>query len=370
MQKKIDFIDALRGLAAFYVVIYHIGHVTWPAFNPPGFLTPFINNGGSGVILFFVLSAFTLCMSMESRSSNESNHVRNYFIRRFFRIAPLFYFILAVSIIRNIYIFNVFNTPQDILNNITFIFNFIPGKQSSIVWAGWTIGVEMAFYVIFPIIYKYSKTILSSILVLGIALVIREAFKHLLISYMGDSQSTMLFYNTTVVRHAPIFIIGMITFNVYKDVINSDWLSRWKGMSMVTLGIFAFLTICYNASFFEKYYDINFIKAVIFSMIMIGLLAFRPKAIVNRFSIFSGKISYSMYLVHPTVVYLLSPITWWIKTNVENEYASYSLLCITIFCVVYAIATVTYKTIESIGNRSGKAVINYLDGVKKGTVNI
>lgn len=361
MQKKIDFIDALRGIAAFYVVIYHIGHVTWPRFNSPEIISPIINNGGSGVILFFVLSAFTLCMSMDSRTHNEKNHVRNYFIRRFFRIAPLFYFILAVSIIRNIYIFNVVNTTDDIMNNMLFIFNFIPGKQGSIVWAGWTIGVEMAFYVAFPIIYKYSKSILSSVLVLGIALALREVIKHLLINYMGDNQSTMLFYNTTVIRHAPIFIIGMITYNIYKDVISSEWLTKWKGMAMVTVSICTFLTICYNNNFFEKNYDTNFIKAILFSMLIIGLLAFRPKVIVNKFSIFSGKISYSMYLVHPTVVYLLSPVTWWIKKHIENEYVSYLLLCISIFCAVYAIGTVTYKTIEAFGNKSGKRIITYLE---------
>lgn len=112
------------------------------------------------------------------------------------------------------------------MNNVLFIFNFIPGKQSSIAWAGWTIGVEMAFYVVFPIIYKYSKTLLSSVLVLGIALIFREIIKQVLISQMGDNQATLLFYNTTVVRHAPAFIIGMITYNVYKDAMTSEWLSR------------------------------------------------------------------------------------------------------------------------------------------------
>ncbi|WP_368542577.1 acyltransferase family protein [Enterobacter soli] len=366
MQKKIDFIDALRGIAAFYVVLYHIGHVTWPAFNPPSFILPIINNGGSGVILFFVLSAFTLCMSMDSRSATETKHVRNYFIRRFFRIAPLFYFILAVSIIRNIYIFNVVNTPQDIMNNILFIFNFIPGKQSSIAWAGWTIGVEMAFYVVFPIIYKYSKTLLSSVLVLGVALIFREIIKQVLLSQMGDNQATLLFYNTTVVRHAPAFIIGMITYNVYKDAMTSGWLSRSKGMAMVLISIISFLVVCYNNNFVEKNYDANLIKATIFSILIIGLLAFRPKAIVNNFSIFSGKISYSMYLVHPTVVYLLSPVTWWIKNSVGNEYISYLLLCVTTFGVVYGIATITYKTIEAFGNRTGKRLINYLEGRSSG----
>lgn len=256
------------------------------------------------------------------------------------------------------------------MKNVLFIFNFIPGGQGSIAWAGWTIGVEMAFYVVFPIIYKYSKSILSSFFVLGIALMIREVFKHYLINIMGDSPSTILFYNTTVIRHAPVFIIGMITYNIYKDLIKSELMNKDKGRNLILLSIISFLVVCYNNNFFEKNYDANLIKSIIFSTLIVGLTSYRPKSIVNTFSIFSGKISYSMYLVHPTVVYLLSPVTWWIKKYVGNEYISYLILCVITFCIVYAIATITYKTIESFGNSSGKRLINYLESRTTGGIRV
>ena len=44
-----------------------------------------------GVELFFVVSALTLCLSSAARSNREALPTLNFYIRRFFRIAPMFY---------------------------------------------------------------------------------------------------------------------------------------------------------------------------------------------------------------------------------------------------------------------------------------
>ena len=47
--------------------------------------------GAEGVQLFFVMSALTLFLSLDSRRRTEARPVANFFVRRFFRIAPFFY---------------------------------------------------------------------------------------------------------------------------------------------------------------------------------------------------------------------------------------------------------------------------------------
>lgn len=47
--------------------------------------------GAEGVQLFFVMSALTLFLSLDSRRRTEARPVANFFVQRFFRIARLFY---------------------------------------------------------------------------------------------------------------------------------------------------------------------------------------------------------------------------------------------------------------------------------------
>ena len=84
--KKLHFIDSLRGLAALYVVLHHIAYAIGDKVIVPRWLEPLAFLGSSGVTLFFVVSAFTLCLSMEARQEGELQPLTNYFIRRFFRI--------------------------------------------------------------------------------------------------------------------------------------------------------------------------------------------------------------------------------------------------------------------------------------------
>lgn len=99
---------------------------------------------GVKVTLFFVLSAFTLYLSAFDRKG-ESNKISNFYLRRLFRIAPLFYFMLVVAVINFVFTYHSYPSLNTILLNITFAYNFSPINFESLVWAGWTIGVEMLF---------------------------------------------------------------------------------------------------------------------------------------------------------------------------------------------------------------------------------
>lgn len=81
-----QFVDALRGWAILAVIAFHVsvpfrGHL-------PGLLSDLANQGSRGVQLFFIVSAFTLFHSLHTRTASEPNLWRNFFLRRFFRVAP------------------------------------------------------------------------------------------------------------------------------------------------------------------------------------------------------------------------------------------------------------------------------------------
>ena len=102
------FLDALRGLAALAVVVVH----TVQNFNA-GSLTPLLGLGAAGVQLFYIVSAYSLCLSFNQRRSSEPHAMRSYLVRRLFRIAPLFWVAMALYLLRPLYLADS-ATPVDV----------------------------------------------------------------------------------------------------------------------------------------------------------------------------------------------------------------------------------------------------------------
>jgi len=87
---KFKYIDALRGLAIFLVMIVHTSQYCEKSHNE--IFNSFFKFGAKGVQLFFLASAFTLFLSYNNRNRQENkNSLRDFYIRRFFRIAPMYY---------------------------------------------------------------------------------------------------------------------------------------------------------------------------------------------------------------------------------------------------------------------------------------
>lgn len=92
--KRLDHIDSIRGIAVLLVVLVH-SSITVPNLVFPVKLASLY--GQMGVQLFFVASAFTLCLSYELRQHERQANLK-YAIRRFFRIAPAYYLGIAFHV--------------------------------------------------------------------------------------------------------------------------------------------------------------------------------------------------------------------------------------------------------------------------------
>src|SRR2546425_10397928 len=98
-QLHLASIDGLRGIAVLMVLAVHtsqrVGNVAVGSFNSTT-VEQFINAGARGVQLFFLLSAFTLFRSSKIKFDREMSPRRNFYIRRAFRILPLWWLITAL----------------------------------------------------------------------------------------------------------------------------------------------------------------------------------------------------------------------------------------------------------------------------------
>jgi len=124
-------------------------------------LSGLVAQGSSGVMLFFVVSCFSLFFTMPARL-REARPIMSFFTHRFFRIAPLFYAWLAITCVLMVYVYHLPVTTAAVFQSIFFVFNLVPGNQGGIVMASWTIGVEMLFYAIFPLIYFRTHNLVQS----------------------------------------------------------------------------------------------------------------------------------------------------------------------------------------------------------------
>ncbi|WP_091134607.1 acyltransferase family protein [Flavobacterium anhuiense] len=87
--EMLDYIDVIRGIAILMVVITHTAQQG--LVKLPHLLSVFLSFGARGVQIFVIASAFTLFRSYKKRNKIEKSPVKNFFIRRFFRIAPIYY---------------------------------------------------------------------------------------------------------------------------------------------------------------------------------------------------------------------------------------------------------------------------------------
>ena len=102
---RYDFLDALRGIAALGVIMTHTGAI---GIHPDSeILKSIAVTGSRGVQLFYVISAFSLYLSLHSRLG-ERHLIKKYFVRRFFRIAPLWWFAIILYMFIYLVGYNIF----------------------------------------------------------------------------------------------------------------------------------------------------------------------------------------------------------------------------------------------------------------------
>lgn len=165
IDSRIAVLDAARALAIFGVIAVHLG--LWMPDLPLG-LSAAAAMGQYGVQLFFVISAVTVSRTLEvdERRYGAAWHtvVRRFYIKRFVRIAPLYYAAIVVygglDYVAHLAHGQITLPHQlsDVAANLFFIHGWIPSAINSVVPGGWSIGVEMSFYALAPFALYASRT--------------------------------------------------------------------------------------------------------------------------------------------------------------------------------------------------------------------
>ncbi len=364
-RTHLGFIAALRGFAALYVFLFHL--VYYPFLPLPVWTGNFIRAGGTGVTLFFIISAFTLSLSMRGQAEKPGSTLR-FYIRRFFRIAPLFYSWLVATWVIGMLQADWTYSWKDVLLNLTFGFNFVPGKDDGIVWISWTLGVEMAFYVLFPLIHRVFNTLQKAIGFFVLTVLMDWSFKYLTSSMLhigGD------FYVHSLFHYLPVFALGIVSFFIYEKYIEGRDLPRAWGYGLMAASVIAYLTWSsqiylplLNETAREElrialkvahiHYYGNVWQGLAYSALLLGLAIAPVKFLVNRVTEFFGEISYSLYLNHPRVILAFAPVYQAFYVQPWPATLQFGLSLIVALISVTIVSYLTYRFIEAPGIRLGQ----------------
>lgn len=356
-KRRLEFLDALRGLAAAYVVVYHMLLLPQPNLTSPRWAEKFALAGGTGVTLFFIVSAFSLYYTMPLRLK-ERNPTFSFYLHRYFRIAPLFYFLIVISLIRDAWMFGVTHSAFDITASMSFVFNLIPTKQESFVWAGWTIGVEMMFYVVFPLIYARIRSVGNALAFFFGCLLLWLSIQ-LVLDYvaMPDPWKQSILQWSTF-KHFPIFAVGIVIYHAFVAIyaVERGGAARKNaGNALLWGGVFGFTALLQGwlpDIFGNSYYW----QGIIFGCLFMGLALSPWRLVVNAATRYLGKISYSVYLVHTTVIFFMTPAYHWIYLHSPSLTISFLASLALTFAVVLPISALTYRFVEEPGIALGKKI--------------
>jgi peptidoglycan/LPS O-acetylase OafA/YrhL len=188
-EKRIDSIDFLRGLSILAVILLHI-KIRLP-FDTNGmeqFFSPAISkilftSGYYGVMVFFVVSGFLITTSSIKRwGSIKDIRYDQFYLIRFARIMPCLIgllFILSILDLAGIegFVIDAQHTSlaHAIFSALTFHLNWLEAKTGYLPSSWdvlWSLSIEEAFYLFFPLICRGVKTETNFILLMLVFVII------------------------------------------------------------------------------------------------------------------------------------------------------------------------------------------------------
>lgn len=348
-DRKLDGLHGMRAVAACMIVIFHVIYLT--ELPLPPWLTLVKPYFGAGVHVFFVLSAFSLAYS----GVRTQTSTREYLIKRFFRIAPLFYGMIVYSQLTD----GVRSLGHNVMN-VLFAFNFAPGMHPSMVMAGWTIGVEMIFYALLPVILSACRSFAAFAVF---------ALCALAVSYFGrvqlETAAPQGYAHMAFISNLWFFAIGLLAYSAAQEKWTMQAAIRPVAIGLAGIVIIGCLLAWPTALLFAGRPD-SLMFGLAFGCITLWQ-AMRPSWLMRISPMqFIGERSYSVYLLHPAIIVILirtGAYSWMRETFGDS--AIFPALAIT-FALVFALSQVTYRLVEVPGINVGRWIIGRREAVRPG----
>ena len=323
-MKRMPQLDAVRGLAVLAVLVHNTDKDLYTGFVA--------RNGWMGVDLFFVLSGF-LITGILLDTKNSEGYFRNFYARRCLRIWPLYYctllfMFLVVPLVRPSEAHQIFE-PRSMPAWSYFVYLqnfFVPviTRATGPLGVTWSLAVEEQFYLVWPLVVRFcsSKTLRR----IAVAIICLDPVLRFVLVHRGFNV-----YPNTFCR-----LDGLMWGALLALLFRSEAFRREKHTSLawVALVIASPLAIAMADRVLWAVYSFTALASVSFVYLALASTnKWLQSVLSNRFLIYSGVISYGIYLLekipsdavksfhlntHPVVVltvtaattYMMATLSW------------------------------------------------------------
>ncbi|BDY04078.1 acyltransferase [Ferrimonas sp. YFM] len=300
-------VQYLRAFAAVMVVLTHTAHKL--NVNSVNILDWF-EIGHYGVDLFFIISGFIMCLTVEKKSISFHSFMK----ARFIRILPLYWVLTTVALIIYLVEPSLVNSSGGNTSILTSYF-LIPTESKFLIRNGWTLSYEFLFYLIFAaFIFSSRQKFYSSLCLVSLVL----------LGTISPIDTVIFDFITSPLLLE--FFFGILSYKIIKQEIVSPW------VALLLIIISVSLLITLNAfgpinSFLDRSLYAG-LPMFIFFVGFVSLEKYMPKF---KFLYNVGMSSYSLYLLHP---FALSGVTVVFKVFGLIEIPYLYMLCMIIGSVV------------------------------------
>jgi len=401
--RRLAWLDALRGVAALFVVFDHLGYyvlqhareVVYTWFDP----------GQYGVFVFFMVSGYIVPASLERRGS-----IRSFWVSRVFRLYPLYLFGLIMAVLLwKLGLGGIGKTNYDgetsLLTHVLMLSNVLGTKNAIDVI--WTLSYEMAFYLLLTALFvtgthkrssRYAIIFAVAAVALGGVLPMTAISRSFLGTRLIAEIADLLILGgvaLAVCRYRLPKVVGAVLAAVTAMVLvlfNGSWVNPFEALTILALMFTG--TMLYRAE--RGDYDMRkaiaaaaavfvlaavaglwhappwdtstaavhtaFDRQWVTSLLLAGVtfavgMACRNKKMPAIFA-WLGLVSYSVYLLHPLLISLYNHIP---LTQHPHPFPQQVLLAAAFLVGLLGCCWLSYRFIEAPMQRQGRRFAAWLE---------
>jgi exopolysaccharide production protein ExoZ len=302
MSKLVN-IQILRAVAALSVVLYHVGvekeHICEAAGRVCHSDLWF---GLDGVKLFFMISGFIMVVTNWNNFAKHGATV-DFMRRRIERIVPLYWLITTLAVVGVALVPSMLNVPVLDPLYIAASYLFYPmARVNGVVWPianlGWTLELEMMFYLIFSIALLFNRK-----LGLWLSMAIIVLFTAARIAGLFGESIAMNFWGDPIILE---FVMGMAAAILYKSGAELPRVGLW---AMIAAFVAFTGFVLWQDAWIGTFAKENLFRSLVMALpalplFMIGVLGPQIDAAkrLARIGLLFGDASYSLYLIHPFIL--------------------------------------------------------------------